>query len=43
MKFKKINDTYLIRLDRGEKIIETLKYFCTKNKIKCGNNPGCFG
>ncbi|MBI2650238.1 DNA-binding protein [Candidatus Woesearchaeota archaeon] len=36
MKFKKIKDTYLIRLERGEKIIETLKKFCAENKIKCG-------
>ena len=36
MRFKKIKDTYFIRLERGEKIIETLKNFCTKNKIKCG-------
>lgn len=36
MKSKKINDTYFIRLERGEKIIGTLKSFCSKNKIKCG-------
>ncbi|MBS3113972.1 DNA-binding protein [Candidatus Woesearchaeota archaeon] len=36
MKHKQIKDTYFIRLDRGEKIIETLKNFCNKNKIKCG-------
>ena len=36
MKFKKINDTYIVRLDRGEKIIETLKNFCNAEKIKCG-------
>ena len=36
MKSKKIKDTYFIRLERGEKIIETLKNFCSKNKIKCG-------
>src|SRR3989338_1316203 len=36
MKFKKINNTYLIRLEKGEKIIETLNQFCTKQKIKCG-------
>ena len=36
MRFKKIKDTYFIRLERGEKIIETLKNFCTKNNIKCG-------
>ena len=36
MKSKKINGTYLIRLERGEKIIESLNGFCAKNKIKCG-------
>ncbi len=36
MKFKKIKGTCIIRLERGEKIIETLKNFCSKNKIKCG-------
>lgn len=36
MKFKKVKDTYFIRLEGGEKIIETLKDFCAKNKIKCG-------
>ena len=36
MKSKKIKDTYFIRLERGEKIIEAIKNFCAKNKIKCG-------
>ena len=36
MKSKKINNTYFIRLERGENIIETLKNFCYRNKIKCG-------
>lgn len=36
MKSKKVKDTYIIRLERGENIIETLKNFCNKNKIKCG-------
>ena len=36
MKFKKINETYVVRLDRREKVIETLKSFCSNNKIKCG-------
>ena len=36
MKSKRIKDTYVIRLERGEKIIETLKNFCTNNKIECG-------
>ena len=36
MKFKKTGDTYFIKLERGEKIIESIKDFCTKNNIKCG-------
>ena len=36
MKYKKINDTYFIRLDRGEKIIERIRAFCSGNKINCG-------
>ena len=36
MKSKKIKDTYFIRLERGEKIIEPLMNFCNKNKIICG-------
>ena len=36
MKFKNIKDTYFIRLERGERIIETLKSFCANNKIRCG-------
>jgi len=40
MRFKKIENTYIIRLDRGEKIIESVKDFCTKNNIKCGYFSG---
>ena len=40
MKFKKIKDTYFISLERGERIIETLKKFCAKNKVKCGYFSG---
>lgn len=36
MKFKKAGNIYFLRLERGEKVIETLKDFCTKNKIRCG-------
>lgn len=36
MRFKKKENTYIIRLERGEKIIESVKSFCTKNNIKCG-------
>ena len=40
MKFKKIGDTYAIRLDKGEKILESVKNFCAKNGIKCGYFTG---
>lgn len=40
MRFKKSDKTYFIRLERGEKIIETLKNFCAKNRIKCGYLSG---
>lgn len=36
MNFKKIKDTCFIRLERGEKIVENLMAFCSKNKINCG-------
>lgn len=37
MNFKKINSNiFLIRLDRGEKIIQSLQSFCQKNKIQGG-------
>ena len=36
MKSKKINETYILRLDKGERLIETLKHFCSNNNIKCG-------
>ena len=36
MKHKKINDTYIIRLDKGERLLETLEDFCAKNQINCG-------
>jgi len=40
MKFKKIDNTYIIKLDKGEKIIQSVKDFCTKNDIKCGYFSG---
>jgi len=36
MKSRKVENTYVIRLERGEKIIESIKEFCIKNNIKCG-------
>jgi len=40
MKSKKIENTYFVRLERGEKIIESIKDFCTKNSIKLGYFSG---
>ena len=40
MKFKKSGNTFIISIGRGEKIIETLKEFCTSQKIKCGYFSG---
>lgn len=36
MKFTKINEKYIIKLEKGEKIIETLTQFCTNNNIESG-------
>jgi len=36
MKSKKFDGTYFIRSDKGEKLIGSLKSFCSNNKIKCG-------
>lgn len=40
MESKKINGNYFIRLDRGEKVLESLKSFCTKNSITLGHFSG---
>ncbi|MDP6547906.1 MAG: DNA-binding protein [Candidatus Woesearchaeota archaeon] len=40
MRSKKIKDTYFIRLERGEKIVEGVKDFCSSNGIKCGYFSG---
>lgn len=36
MKFKKFGSKWIIRIDKGEEIVQTLKKFCKKNKIKSG-------
>jgi len=36
MKYKKIESTYVIRLERGEKIIEKLLDLCKKEKTRAG-------
>jgi predicted DNA-binding protein with PD1-like motif len=36
MEFRKFGNKYFLRLDKGEEIIETLKKFCSDQKIKLG-------
>ena len=40
MKFKKIGSKWIVRIDKGEEIVETLKKFCKENKIKLGTISG---
>lgn len=35
MEFKKINNKWILRLDRGEEIISTIENFSKANNIKC--------
>jgi len=36
MKFKKLGNKWIVRIDKGEEIVQTLKKFCQENKIKLG-------
>ena len=36
MRYRKIQSAYVIRLEKGEKVIERLLEFCEKEKIKAG-------
>lgn len=36
MEYKKFGDKYVVRLDKGEEIIETLKKFCKEKDITLG-------
>jgi len=40
MEFKKLGTKYILRLDKGEEVIETLKHFCVDNNIKLGHISG---
>lgn len=40
MKFKKFGNKWVVRIDKGEEIVQTLKEFCQKNKIKLGSISG---
>ena len=36
MKYKKFNDTYFLRIDKGEEIIESITRLCEKERITLG-------
>lgn len=36
MKFRQFDDTYILRLDKNEEIVETLRNFCRKQEIMLG-------
>jgi len=40
MKFKKFENKWVVRIDKGEEIVQTLKKFCQENKIKLGSISG---
>lgn len=40
MKAKKIGNKFIVRIDKGEEIVETLKQFCEDNDIKLGSILG---
>jgi predicted DNA-binding protein with PD1-like motif len=40
MQYKKFGSRYVVRIDKGEELIETLKEFCNKEGIKLGSVTG---
>ena len=40
MQSKKLKNKYIIRIDKGEEIVETLTQFCKDNNIKLGSIQG---
>jgi len=43
MKSKKVNNTYIVRLEKGEEILSSLTKFCEENKIYSGSVSGIGG
>jgi len=37
MEFRKLENKYIVRLDKGEEVIETIKSLCQKEKIMIGS------
>jgi predicted DNA-binding protein with PD1-like motif len=40
MRYKKCGHKFILRLDRGEEIVETIKQFCKDNDVKLGTISG---
>ena len=40
MKFKKFKNKWIVRIDKGEEVIQTIKKVCEDNKIKLGSISG---
>ncbi|MFH1375792.1 MAG: PPC domain-containing DNA-binding protein [Patescibacteria group bacterium] len=40
MNYQKFDNTYVIRIDKGEELVGTLKEFCTKEKIQLATLTG---
>jgi uncharacterized protein len=43
MNSKKVNNTYIVRLEKGEEILSSLTKFCEENKIYSGSISGIGG
>lgn len=43
MRYRKIGDSYVIRLGKGEKVIEKLEEFCGKEGVRSGHFSGIGG
>jgi len=43
MKLRKFGNKWVVRIDKGEEIVETLTQLCKKNKIKLGSVSGVGG
>lgn len=40
MEYQKFGNTYVLRIDKGEEVVETLKKFCGEQDIKLGTIQG---
>lgn len=40
MEFRQFGPKYILRIDKGEEVVETLSQFCKENKIKLGSVSG---